>query len=56
LLKKSEKLLPDAPPEDAEEMADLVQQLREAIARGEQDDICNVMDKLEDLVFYLEDA
>jgi len=56
LLAQAERLLDDANQQDAEEMQELIDQLREAVNARAVDDIQDVSAKLDDLVFYLQDA
>ncbi|MEA1952253.1 MAG: Hsp70 family protein, partial [Planctomycetota bacterium] len=56
LLAQAERLMTGANDVDAEEMRELVDQLREAIQAREPDDINDARGKLDDLVFYLQDA
>ena len=56
LIGKAKMLAPEAASEDAEEMDSLIGQLQEAIGRMSESDIQQISDKLEDVVFYLEDA
>ncbi len=56
LLIQAERLLADANDEDAEDMRELIDLLREAIQAREADDINDARTKLDDLVFYLQDA
>jgi molecular chaperone DnaK len=56
LLAQAERLLDDANQQDAEEMQELIDQLREAVNTRAVDDIQDVSAKLDDLVFYLQDA
>ncbi len=56
LLDQAERLLDDANQQDAEEMQELIDQLREAVNTRAVDDIQDVSAKLDDLVFYLQDA
>ena len=56
LLTRAERLLHDASEQDAEEMRTLMAQLRLATEARAQDDIQDISGKLDDLVFYLQDA
>ena len=56
LIVDGERIVPGANREDAEEMQRLIDQLREAIDRQSQADMAEVMPKLEDIVFYLQDV
>ncbi|MEX0819368.1 MAG: Hsp70 family protein [Pirellulaceae bacterium] len=56
LLAKARRLLAGASPEDADEMRDLIGELQEAIAARDSDRLVELSDRLEDVVFYLEDA
>ena len=56
LLAQADRLMADANDMDAEEMRELIDQLREAIQAKEADDIKDACAKLDDLVFYLQDA
>ncbi len=51
---KAEKIAPDAPDEDVEEIQRLVERLRGAIQRRAESEIDNATAELDDLVFYLE--
>jgi len=56
LIAKSRQIVPDANPEDAREIDLLIETLQAAIARRSQSEIEEATAKLEDLVFYLQDA
>ena len=56
LIAKSGKLAEQSNPADAEEMRQLVEQLRAAMTGRSQTDMETTAAKLEDLVFYLQDA
>jgi molecular chaperone DnaK len=56
LLERANRLLPDANEQDAEEMQELMDQLRAAIQARTPGDIQDAAAKLDDLVFYLQDA
>ncbi|HUT11986.1 MAG TPA: Hsp70 family protein [Thermoguttaceae bacterium] len=56
LIAKSKQIAPDAGPEDAEEIGQLIEKLRAAMDRRSQSEIEETTAKLEDLVFYLHDA
>ena len=56
LLAQADRLAADANEQDAEEMRELIDQLRGAIQACEQGDIQDAAAKLDDMVFYLEDA
>jgi len=56
LIAKSQRLLQDAPAQDAQDLAELVGQLEQAVAQRRPDAIREICDQLEDVVFYLEDA
>ena len=56
LLDEAEGLLADASQQDAEEMRELMAQLRAATDARSQEDIQDACVKLDDLVFYLQDA
>jgi molecular chaperone DnaK len=56
LIAKSSKLAASTGGEDADEIRELVQQLEAAISSQSQDAIGEIREKLEDVVFYLEDA
>ena len=56
LLAQADRLMTDANDTDAEEMRELIDQLREAIQAKEPNDIKETCVKLDDLVFYLQDA
>ena len=56
LIAKSRRLAEGALEQDAQEIAELVGQLEEAVSQREPDAIQEIRTKLEDVVFYLEDA
>jgi molecular chaperone DnaK len=56
LLAEAERLMAGANEQDAEEMRELMDQLRAAIQARSPDDIQDASVKLDDLVFYLQDA
>ncbi|MCY2988273.1 MAG: Hsp70 family protein [Planctomycetota bacterium] len=56
LIAKSRRLAESALEQDAQEIAELVGQLEEAVSQRELDAIQEIRTKLEDMVFYLEDA
>jgi len=56
LLAQANRLLADANEQDAEEMRELIDHLRAAIQARSLDDIHDACAKLDDLVFYLQDA
>ena len=56
LLAQADRLLAEANEDDAEEMRELIDRLRGAIETREQGDIQDAAAKLDDLVFYLQDA
>jgi len=56
LIAKSQSLAGESSPDDAEEMGQLVEQLRAAIGRRSQAEMERTAAQLEDIVFYLEDA
>jgi molecular chaperone DnaK len=56
LIGKAEQLAPRANPEDAGEMLEMVESLREAIADRSPEKIEKILPALEDLVFYLQDV
>jgi molecular chaperone DnaK len=56
LIDKAEALVVDANETDAEEIRELLSQLRAAIQRRSLDDMSDVTAKLDDLVFYLQDV
>jgi molecular chaperone DnaK len=56
VIAKATNLLPEAGDEDASEMQELIEQLEDAIAQRSQSDITRLCQKLEDIVFYLQDA
>lgn len=56
LVEKGTQLAGDANPQDAEEIQRLLQQLRSAVQAQSIDDMEDAMAKLNDLVFYLQDA
>ncbi len=56
LLNKAQQVVPTADPEDAEELKRMIEQMEEAIARRAVETIHECGPKLEDLVFYLQDA
>jgi hypothetical protein len=51
---KAERVLPEANPEDADELRAMLDDLRGAVDSGSADRIRSVLRELEDLVFYLE--
>jgi 5-carboxymethyl-2-hydroxymuconate isomerase len=56
LIAKATNLLAEAGEEDAEEIQGLIEQLEDAIANQSLSDIGHIREKLEDIVFYLQDA
>jgi len=56
LISKAERIAPGVNPEDAAEMRELAGQLRTAILERSQAEMEELLPKLEDLVFYLEDV
>ncbi len=56
LLDQADRLLADANDLDTEEMRELIDQLRQAIQARQPGDIQDAVVKLDDLVFYLQDA
>ena len=56
LFSRSSRLVNDATAEDAEEISQLGNRLREACARKAESEIDELAHKLEDVLFYLEDA
>ncbi|MFH1268442.1 MAG: Hsp70 family protein [Planctomycetota bacterium] len=56
LISKAERIRPGVNPEDAAEMRELAGQLRTAILERSQAEMEELLPKLEDLVFYLEDV
>lgn len=56
LLDKARELLKEAAAEDAEEMRMLIEQLEHAALVGDRESVDDVRHKLEDILFYLEDA
>lgn len=56
LLAQADRLAADANQQDAEEMRELIDRLRGAIQARQQGDIQDTAAKLDDLVFYLQDA
>ncbi len=56
LVAKGERIAPDVNDEDANEIRELVRRIRGAIAGRDSGEIEELLPKLEDLVFYLEDA
>jgi molecular chaperone DnaK len=56
LIAKGRQLAPNANPEDAEEIRELVQKLDTAITNRSQSEIEETIARLDDLVFYLQDA
>ena len=56
LVAKSEELAGQSNPADAEQMRQHVREIREAITRRSQPDMEAAAERLEDLVFYLQDA
>jgi len=55
-LAKARRLLAQAPQEDAEEMRPLINELEQAIAAGQADRAHELAERLDDLVFYLQDT
>ena len=56
LIVKAEQIAPDANPEDSDEIRQLIGELQAAISERSQTQIDETVAKLEDLVFYLQDA
>ena len=56
LLAKARRLIPQASAEDAAEMRELIDQLQRAIEACEMDRVKSSQEKLDDLLFYLQDA
>lgn len=56
LIAKSERLAEDAAEQDADDIRDMINELRQAISSRQVDAIRDLRDKLEDVVFYLEDV
>ena len=56
LLAKARHLIPQASAEDAAEMRELIDQLQRAIEACETDRVKSSQEKLDDLLFYLQDA
>jgi molecular chaperone DnaK len=56
LVAKARRLATQAASADAEEMHELIEELQRAIAASDESRIQEIQEKLEDLVFYLEDA
>ena len=56
LISKARKIADSASPDDAVELQELVEQLQAAVQGAESESIQAVSNRLEDLVFYLEDA
>jgi hypothetical protein len=56
LMAKGEQIAGQSNPTDAAEMRQIVKQLREAIAQRSRTDMEDAVSRLEDLVFYLQDA
>jgi molecular chaperone DnaK len=56
LVAKAEKIAPRANPEDAGQILEMVETLREAIADRSPEKIEKIIPELEDLVFYLQDV
>ncbi len=56
LIAKSRTVAASAPSEDADEIREFADQLEAAIRSGSTDEIQELVAKLEDVVFYLEDA
>jgi molecular chaperone DnaK len=56
MISKSQRLAQEAPEQDAHEITELVEQLEDAIAERSPEAIQEIRSKLEDVVFYLEDA
>jgi molecular chaperone DnaK len=53
---KAKGLVPDANPEDADELRAMLADLEAAVARKSEDDIRSISREVEELVFYLQDA
>jgi molecular chaperone DnaK len=56
LVAKAEAILPEANPDDADDLRELIEGLRRAVEARSKDDIDSLSAELEDVVFYLEDA
>jgi molecular chaperone DnaK len=56
LIARARKLAAAAAPEDAEEIRELVARLETALSQGSPDAVGDITAKLDDVVFYLEDA
>ncbi len=54
LIEKAERLMEQANAEDREDLVNLVESLRDALAAHDESDIHEAMDALSDLIFYLE--
>jgi len=55
-LAKARRLLAQAPPDDADEMRSLINQLSEAITESEAEQVQQISERLDDLIFYLQDT
>lgn len=54
LVEKAERLLEDATPEDREDMIDLIETIRDAMAEGDTAALREAVDALSDILYYLE--
>ena len=54
LIEKADRLMDSATPEDREDLVDLTEQLRDALANGDADALAQSVSELTDLIFYLE--
>jgi molecular chaperone DnaK len=55
-LAKARRLLAQAPPDDADEMRSLIHQLSEAITASQSEQVRQISERLDDLIFYLQDT
>ena len=55
-LAKARRLLAQAPQDDADEMRSLINQLAQAIAAGQSEPVRQISERLDDLIFYLQDT
>ncbi len=55
-ISRAKRLLPNAPAEDAEEMRSLIVKLEQAVANNDLDEVADLADALDEVVFYLQDA
>lgn len=54
LVEKAERLLDQAPPEDRDEMVDLIEAIHDALAAGDWAGLAEPREQLADILFYLE--